>query len=267
MASVAGNVRPGRGDVSVGSVLSRAFALIGAAPLSVLGLSLLIGAAPRVALEWGVGSLARAGVGPNLIWLTIAGWSGSSMAGILLSVFVQGAIVRVALAVGDGRRAGVGEMMLALARRLPALLVVAVVTAVGTSVGYVLLFVPGMLLATIWAAAAPAVVAERLGPFAALARSRWLTRGHRWTVFGVLTLIFVLSWVASGVYAATVLAIFGVHGTSLVGGAPTIGWALGDLGFKTLTTAVWASARAALYVELRDAREGPGEAQLATIFA
>ncbi len=257
-----------RDAVSIGSVLARAFALIGAAPLPVLGLSLLLGALPRVAIEWGIGSLTRTGLGSSQIIVMLAGWSGSSLAGIMLTTFVQGAITRTAVATADGRRVRIGETAIAALRVFPALLVVAILSSLGIGLGYVLLFVPGMLLATVWAVAAPAVVAERLGPFEGLARSRWLTRGHRWTVFGLLTLIFVLSWVASGIYTSTVLLTFGLHGGNvLTGASPTVGWAIADLAYKTLTTAVWASARAALYIELRDAREGPGEARLASIFA
>lgn len=269
MASVAGRGRTARRDaVSVGSVLARTFGLIGAAPLPVLGLSLLLGAVPHVALNWGLASIGQTAIGSRQLMVTLAGWSGGSVVGIVLSGLVQGAIALAAVMAADGRRAGIGESLVAALAVLPAILVVSIVSALGIGFGFILLFVPGMLLATIWSVAAPAVVVERLGPFAALSRSRWLTRGHRWTVFGLLTLLLVLSWVASGVYSSTVLLGFGFHGGGFLTGArPTVGWAIASLMYETLTKAVWACAHAALYVELRDAREGPGEARLATIFA
>jgi hypothetical protein len=255
--------------MSVGSVLQRLFGLIAAAPLPVLGLSLLLGALPRVAMAWGLASLTRFGVTTGTWLVMAAGWSGSSLVSIALTVLVQGAIVRVAVAVADGGRVGIGESLGAALRVLPALLVVAIVSAVGVGVGLVLLAVPGILLATIWSVAAPALVAERLGPFAALGRSRWLTRGHRPAVFGLLALLLVLSWIAGGVFQSTMLPTFGLRGGggAFAGTAPTAGWAIASLIFETLTAAVWACAHAVLYVELRDAREGPGEARLAPIFA
>lgn len=269
MASVAKAGVSGRGNaVSVGSLLARTFALIGAAPLPVLGLSLLLGALPKVAMGWGMASLSRFGGTTGTWTLMVAGWSGSSIVSIALSVLVQGAITRAALLVADARRATVGDSLVAGLAVFPAMLVVAIVMAVGVGVGLVLLAVPGILLATIWSASAPALVAERLGPLAALRRSRWLTRGHRGAVFGLLALLLVLSWVAGGVFEATVLATFGFHGQGLPGGsAPTAGWALASLAYETLSSAVWACAHVALYVELRAAREGPAEARLATIFA
>lgn len=257
-----------REAVSVGSVLARAFGLIGAAPLPVLGLSLLFSALPRVAMSWGLVSLTRLGFTTGTWRAIVAGWSGSSLVAVALSVLVQGAITRAATATADGGRVGIAQSLGAALRVLPAMLVVAIVSALGVGFGLVLLAVPGILLATIWSVAAPAVVAERLGPFAALSRSRWLTRGHRWTVFGLLTLLLVLSWVASGVFQSTVLLTFGLRGGSpLAGSAPTVGWAVASIVYETLTSAIWACAHAALYVELRDAREGPGGARLATIFA
>lgn len=269
MASVAEARKAGRGDaVSVGSVLTRAFGLIGAAPLPVLGLSLLLGALPRVAMSWGLASLTRFGVTTSTWMIAAVSWSGGSLVSVALSVLVQGALTRAALSVADHRRVGIGQSLGAALRVLPALLVLAIVSAIGVGVGLVLLAVPGILLATIWSTSAPALVGERLGPFAALARSRWLTRGHRWTVFGLLTLLLVLSWIASGVFQSAVLLTFGLRGGNpLTGSAPTIGWGLASLVYETLTAATWACAHAALYVELRDAREGPGEARLATIFA
>ena len=56
-------------------------------------------------------------------------------------------------------------------------------------IGFLLIIVPGLILITIWSVAAPVVVLERPGVFAALGRSRELVRGNGWQVFGV---IFVL---------------------------------------------------------------------------
>lgn len=269
MASVArarGSER--RDAVSVGSLLARTFGLIGAAPLPVLGLSLLLSGLFKVAMTWGIALIGRLGMTSGTWLVAVAGWSGSSVISIVLSVLVQGAITRVALAVADGRRIGLRESLVGALAVFPGLLVVAIVSAAGIGFGLILLALPGILLATIWSTSGPAVVAEHLGPIAALRRSRWLTRGHRGTVFGLLALLLVLSWIASGVFQATVLVMFGFHGAIGFGGSgPTIGWALASLAYETLSSAVWACAHVALYVELRDAREGPGEARLATIFA
>ena len=61
----------------------------------------------------------------------------------------------------------------------------------GILVGFILLIVPGLFLLTIWAVVAPVTVLERPGIFAAFGRSRELVRGHGWTVFGALVLVFL----------------------------------------------------------------------------
>lgn len=51
--------------------------------------------------------------------------------------------------------------------------------------------IAGAVVMCVWFVAAPAAIAERLGPFAALERSAELTRGRRWNIFGLSFLIGV----------------------------------------------------------------------------
>lgn len=50
----------------------------------------------------------------------------------------------------------------------------------------------GAILTCVWFVASPAAVAERLGPFAALSRSSFLTKGRRWGIFGLTFLLGLL---------------------------------------------------------------------------
>jgi hypothetical protein len=52
--------------------------------------------------------------------------------------------------------------------------------------------IPGAVVMCVWFVAAPAAIAERLGLFAALARSTELTRGRRWNIFGLSFLIGIM---------------------------------------------------------------------------
>jgi hypothetical protein len=58
-----------------------------------------------------------------------------------------------------------------------------------------LLSAPLWMLGTIWFVATPACVLERLGVFQSLGRSRTLTQGHRWRIFGIFLLLFAVGWV------------------------------------------------------------------------
>jgi uncharacterized membrane protein len=61
-----------------------------------------------------------------------------------------------------------------------------------------LLIVPGVILATIWFAALPVCIVEQRGLSASLRRSRELTRGHRWKLFGLMLLLLIPSLVGWG---------------------------------------------------------------------
>ena len=131
-----------------------------------------------------------------------------------------------------------------------------------TSIGFMLLLVPGMFIVTIWSVCVPVLVAERAGVFGALTRSNALATGFRWPVFGTLALFWVI-------YTATNSALQSFLSLGLV--------ALKDqivLGFvivwqvtSTVLTVLLSAFLFSLYQELRNAKEGGGEATLAEIFA
>jgi hypothetical protein len=98
---------------------------------------------------------------------------------------------------------------------------------------------------------APAIVIERASVPDAFSRSRNLVRGNGWNVFGVIVLLYLLQFVASGI-----LGVF-ARG-SLVGRVLT------DLGVSVLVAPLTGLAAATMYFELRrikgeDAPAGPGE--------
>jgi len=77
-------------------------------------------------------------------------------------------------------------------------------------IGFVLGKIPfggiiNAVLTCIWFVAAPAAVAEKLNPIAALSRSAELTRGRRWGIFG---LTFLLGLVMIAILFAYVMPLF-----------------------------------------------------------
>ena len=56
-----------------------------------------------------------------------------------------------------------------------------------------LLIIPGLILLTIWAVFAPAIVIERIRVIDAFGRSRELVRGNGWPVFGVIIVAFLIA--------------------------------------------------------------------------
>jgi len=104
-----------------------------------------------------------------------------------------GMVVQLVADVQDGRRDATPRQLLgAAAPVLGQLILVGVVVAVGIMAGFILLILPGLILITVWSVAAPVVVLEHPGVFAALRRSRLLVRGNGWRVFAVLLALVVL---------------------------------------------------------------------------
>lgn len=119
-------------------------------------------------------------------------------ASFVLATIQVGAVVHGASRRLRGAKAGLGEMIsVGLARSFAmfGMLFVALVATVGTAC----LVVPPFLLATGWAAAAPAVAVEGAGPIRALGRSWHLTRGHRWKIFGGVLLVYLAMFLVTSV--------------------------------------------------------------------
>ncbi len=256
--------------VSVGRIMNRSFAAIAANPVVMLSIAFLFGALPSIIMGYFSQRLQIALEGqPNGIRDSLIISLGSMIIGLILSMIVQGALVRATVAHSQGRRASFGESVVAGLRVAFPLIGLALIVGLGVSLGLVLLFVPGIILYLLWAVAAPVLVEERSGLFGALGRSARLTKGARWKVLG-LTLIILLfySLITSMLGAALIITGGGVQAMAQLGkdGLP-ISWLIGNGIGATLISTFWSTAQTSLYVELRDWKDGPQAQQLEDVFA
>ena len=176
---------------------------------------------------------------------------------------LQASILYIAVADLDGRRPELTAIVAAaLLRALPVLgLTFALIIAV--SLASILLLVPGIMLGAMWSVALPALVAERIGVFASLGRSRALTKGFRWPIFGIGIVLLVLIAIFSGILLAVgATAGVALSKPSIVGPALHHRRSLGAVYTLVIYTVV-----AAIYVELRTVKEGASTTSLASIFA
>lgn len=115
---------------------------------------------------------------------------------IALIPFTLGAIPRASIDIVLGRPVTVGSTLAGVARRYWRLM--------GVTVLYVLISPLALCLPVFvwlfvrWIVAIPALLAEDVGPVMALDRSWTLTRNHWWRLFGILLLIYLLTYVISG---------------------------------------------------------------------
>ena len=168
----------------------------------------------------------------------------AGLAALILSVFYGGMVVNLVRDVQDGRRDhSTGELFRSVTPVLLPLLGLAIVAGIGIAIGFVVIIIPGLILLTIWSVAAPIMVVEQPGVFAALARSRDLVRGYGWPVFGTIVLAALID-LAVNIVAAIVASGLSDAGTAVVN------WIA-----ATLTAPIFALTSAVLYLALLAVKE------------
>jgi hypothetical protein len=221
--------------LTLGDIFNGAFAYIRANPVATLGLAtVVVVAAQIVALILQVGPLAATGELTALRGeeASTAGAVGSSASGLatLLTTFLSNIVLSGMLTVVVGRAVfgagiSIGESWQRVRGRLLPLIglmllevvgvfvlvvaVVFVIVAVGTAANGAAALAVGLLLglgavalllglSAVLAFAPPLIVLERLGVFAAIARSFKLVKGDFWRVLGIWLVAMIVTAVISG---------------------------------------------------------------------
>lgn len=255
--------------MSAGRVFERAFATILHNPVVTLGIALIFGAIPGVIMAYTL-TMAQAGVLDGGSPSQALGLGGltllSSVLGLAVSAFVQGMLTKATIAESEGRKANFGECArAALTIALP-LVGLSILLAIGVGIGFVLLIVPGIMLYMAWSVAAPALVQEREGVFAAFGRSRELTKGARWKIFGITLLLFVVYYLLTIALAAVGLATVGTPDPDAIAAGMPIAFLIPNLVISLIVSVFWGTVQASLYVELRDWKDGPATESLEQVF-
>ena len=256
------NVDSGGGAFDFGRVISHTFKVIGS----------------NAAL-FGVGSLVLVGL-PNLL-SSIAGVTlpsasllvtlGSVVIAVIGSLVLQALVVRAAIGSLNGAPVAPKEVLNTSLRYILPLLGLAIIVAIGVFLGMIFLLIPGIIISILWSVAAPALVAEKRGVFASLQRSRDLTRGHRWAIFGLMVIYVIASLIVGG--AISMVGVLGLVGSGGLGSTNvtalsgvTIVIAVISALVNAAQGVVAAAAVSSLYYELRMAKEGAVPDQTAAVF-
>jgi hypothetical protein len=254
--------------MSIGRILNTAFGAIFGNLFVMLGIAFLFSGLPRgLVTYFQQSALPRIGTGQSspatFVWIVVAG----TLVTMLFTVVAQGALVRATMTAHHGEKSGFGECLATALQRMLPLIGLGLVSGVAFLFAAILLVVPAIILATIWYVAAPLVVTERSGVFAALGRSAELTKGERWNIFVVLLitvgfflLVFMLSSVVSGI---------GIAISARSGDFTGLAWLTAIAGAisTTLQTTLTGAISTATYIELRGLKEGPESQGLDAIFA
>jgi hypothetical protein len=133
---------------------------------------------------------------------------------------------------------------------------------------FLLLLLPLPIFYLMWFVATPACVVERLGPIRSMGRSRALTKGHRWKIFGLILVVVIPALIVSTVIVG-VMARLGLGTMLQVGGLTAARVSLSQV-ISLIWTAIWTAFFAILgvvsYHDLRVAKEGVDTEQIAAVF-
>jgi hypothetical protein len=143
-------------------------------------------------------------------------------------------------------------------QRIVPVIGLAICAFVLTALGFVVLIVPGLIVATMLFVATPVCVVERLelDPLSSMERSAQLTKGHRWKIFGLLVLAAVPTAIVGAVFDS--LAEIAGAASVLAPISQVIGNAISEAFFAVLVIAT--------YHDLRVAQEGVDTEEIAAVF-
>lgn len=257
-------------SVSVERVFARAFGAIRTNPVVILGLALVVGALPTLLVTY-VFVQAGFSASPEAMVtgsVSPAMFAGAMMLSALISMvvgaIVMGALTRATVSASEGKQASFGESLSAGLRVALPLIGLGIVSGLAIALGLMLLIVPGVILFLMWAVAAPALVIERQGVFGALSRSAHLTSGERWKIFGIFLVLMIGYGVLSGVFGAAGLSNYDF---TTAGAGLTVANVIGSVVLGTIYNAASGTMWPALYVELRQSKEGTSVEALEEVFA
>jgi hypothetical protein len=192
--------------------------------------------------------------------------SGSFFLGVvvvgLLTLILQGTIIYGTVSDLNERKVSVTESLSVGLRAFLPLLGLGILMGLAIGCGMILLIVPGIMLAVAWCVAVPVYVVERPGVMACFGRAAALTRGNRWSIFG----LFVIYVVAAIIIQAVLGIVGGLLNFATIGGFQILNFLIITPLIQVATALIASTGVAVLYVELRRIRDGVGPQGLAAIF-
>jgi hypothetical protein len=189
---------------------------------------------------------------------------------LVLQTLVQAVLLYATFQVMRGRPIDLAESARIGLRRFFPVVGIAIIVPVLAGLASLLLVFPGFMLYTMWFVATPVCVVEQLGPVDSLKRSRMLTKGHRWKIFGIFVLLSLIFGVGEGV--VSVVATGGLPSgppATVSVSIPTGLTSVADivnLLWNVVSTAFYAIFIVVTYHDLRVAKEGIDTDQIAAVF-
>lgn len=123
---------------------------------------------------------------------------------VLVGPLISALHVHAVIEIGEGRRPKLGLVAKQGLSVLAVVTAAEIIAGILIALGFVALFVPGIILSLRWSVVAQTAAVDHEGWLPALRRSRALTAGHYWHVFRVLLAIGFLTFLIAVVTGAVV---------------------------------------------------------------
>jgi hypothetical protein len=247
------------GDFRLGQVLSRAWSVYSRNFLTFMVIIGIANLPPLLIPQSAVGTSAS----PNLSLTYFA----LLLLTLVLSTLGQAMVLYGAFQGMRGRPVSLADCVKAGLSRFFPLIGLAVTIVLALIFAFILLIFPALMLSMMWFVATPVCVVERVGPFRSLGRSRELTKGHRWRIFGLVLVILIPAFIIGAIVGVVTLFTLGPSGFLTLDTALTSSLAkLITLVWKATWGAFFATAITVTYHDLRVAKEGLTTDQIAAVF-
>jgi uncharacterized membrane protein len=253
----------------IGRVISRTFGVIGRNLLTFLVLSTLL-TLPVLLITFAAVWLPQIGVHYTPSFGTpgsVAALVGGAVVGFLI-YFLFANLLQAGLTHGtivslNGGRVSLGDCLVTGLRHAVPLTIIVILATLGFVLGFLLIIVPGVILALAWAVITPVRVAERTGITQTFRRSAELTRGNRGSIFLIDLIFGVLILVLDFV----IRPLAGLSFVTVAGEQVTVVFIVLTSIVRITSSLIGATLAASIYYELRVIKEGIGPEQLAAIFS
>ena len=254
------------GALDIGRVIQDLFAALGRNFVTFAILAVVLTGVPTAVLYGLQGAIlgpvvggagATAAFGSNFGWLGLTTFVSAVFGVILQATIIYGTVSDL-----NDRQVSVADSLSVGLRALLPLIGLAILMGLALAVGFILLIVPGVMLAIAWCVAVPSYVVEQTGVIASFGRSAELTRGNRWRIFGLF-----LIYIVAVIILQLLLTMFGgLFSLATIGGFPLVTRLLILPLIQVANALIGAVGVAVLYVDLRRLRDGVGPQGLAAIF-
>jgi hypothetical protein len=198
----------------------------------------------------------------EIVWMGII----LALGGLVLQNLLTAAVTYGVVEQMAGRHAGVGKSMAVGLRCMLPTFGLFIVMMICIALGFLALFIPGLIVMCMLYVAVPALVIEQNGIGRALSRSAHLTKGYRWSMFALVILMIIINQGASWVVENVVVDSVKIDGQTIVDPSQWKLYIGSVVGVMLGTGALGATLASVAYVLLRNEKDGVGVGELAKVF-